>query len=82
MFKILIDADGCPVVDETIDLAMQYEVPVTLVADTSHVDVYKRQALHSLFSVTTISMEQLLMIYVLAFVPTIIIQGVKMARHQ
>ncbi|MEG1474105.1 MAG: HAD-IC family P-type ATPase, partial [Longicatena sp.] len=37
--------------------------------------------LHSLFSVTTISMEQLLLIYALALTPTIIIQGVKMVQH-
>lgn len=33
--------------------------------------------LHSLFSVTTISMEQLLYIYGLAFLPTLLIQGYK-----
>ncbi|MEG0526175.1 MAG: cation-translocating P-type ATPase [Longicatena sp.] len=38
-------------------------------------------ALHSLFSVTTITLEQLLMIYGLAFAPTFIIQSVKMLKH-
>lgn len=38
-------------------------------------------ALHSLFSVTTISWTQLLIIYGLALAPSIVIQGVKMARH-
>ena len=33
---ILIDADGCPVVDLTIACAARYGVPVTLVCDTSH----------------------------------------------
>ena len=38
-------------------------------------------ALHSLFSVTTITTQQLLTIYGLAFIPTVIIQIVKMARR-
>ncbi|MEG0468733.1 MAG: cation-translocating P-type ATPase [Longicatena sp.] len=38
-------------------------------------------ALHSLFSVTTITLEQLLIIYGLAFAPTFIIQSVKMLKH-
>lgn len=37
--------------------------------------------LHSLFSVTSITFEQLLVIYALAFTPTVIIQAVKMAKH-
>lgn len=37
-------------------------------------------ALHSLFSVTTISMEQLLTIYALAFLPTLLIQAYKTAK--
>lgn len=36
MFKILIDGDGCPVVEETIEIAQYYDVRVILVADTSH----------------------------------------------
>lgn len=35
--KILIDADGCPVVDLTIKLAKAHGVPCTLLCDTSHV---------------------------------------------
>lgn len=37
-------------------------------------------ALHSLFSVTTISLEQLLTIYALAFLPTLLIQAYKTAK--
>lgn len=33
---ILIDADGCPVIDETIELAVGYHGPVLLLCDTSH----------------------------------------------
>lgn len=36
MVKILIDADGCPVVGQTIDLAKAYRLPVILICDTSH----------------------------------------------
>ena len=36
MIKILIDADGCPVVGQTIDLAKLYRLPVILICDTSH----------------------------------------------
>ncbi|MGI2328723.1 YaiI/YqxD family protein [Planococcus sp. YIM B11945] len=34
--KVLIDADGCPVVDLTIATAKQFELPVILLCDTSH----------------------------------------------
>ena len=34
--RIFVDADGCPVVDETIRLGKKYRIPVTLVADTAH----------------------------------------------
>ncbi len=34
--KILIDADGCPVVDETIKLASKYSIEVIIMCDTSH----------------------------------------------
>ena len=37
MPQILVDADGCPVVDETIMLAKQHGLSVTLITDTSHV---------------------------------------------
>ena len=34
--EIFIDADGCPVTELTIRLATQYEIPCTIVCDTSH----------------------------------------------
>ena len=34
--KIYVDADGCPVVNITIELAKQYDIPCILVTDTSH----------------------------------------------
>ncbi len=34
--KILIDADGCPVVDETIKVASKYNIEVIIMCDTSH----------------------------------------------
>ena len=37
--RILIDADGCPVVDLTIRLAQQFAA-----VSYTHLDVYKRQA--------------------------------------
>lgn len=37
MPQILVDADGCPVVDETIVLAKRYGLEVTLITDTAHV---------------------------------------------
>ena len=36
MINILVDADGCPVVDSTIQIAKNYEMPVTLFCDTAH----------------------------------------------
>lgn len=36
MINILVDADGCPVVDSTIQIAKRYEMPVTLFFDTAH----------------------------------------------
>lgn len=33
---ILIDADGCPVVDLTVQLARQHSVPVIILCDTAH----------------------------------------------
>lgn len=35
--RILIDADGCPVVDETITMARRYGVECLILCDTSHV---------------------------------------------
>lgn len=37
MTKILIDADGCPVVDLTIATAKRFGLPVLLICDTSHI---------------------------------------------
>lgn len=37
MTEILVDADGCPVVDETIAVAKKFSVPVTLITDTAHI---------------------------------------------
>ncbi len=34
--KILIDADGCPVVDLTVSLAEKYGIECTILCDTSH----------------------------------------------
>ncbi|WKA51402.1 YaiI/YqxD family protein [Planococcus liqunii] len=36
MMKVLIDADGCPVVDLTISVAKQFQLPVLLLCDTAH----------------------------------------------
>lgn len=35
--RIFIDADGCPVVDETVRLAKEFGLECTVIADTSHV---------------------------------------------
>ncbi|PGM59640.1 YaiI/YqxD family protein [Bacillus sp. AFS053548] len=35
--KILIDADGCPVVSETINIAAEFKVNVLLLCDTAHI---------------------------------------------
>lgn len=43
MGKVLIDADGCPVVSQTIDLAKAYRLPVILICDTSH-EMYREGA--------------------------------------
>ena len=34
--SILIDADGCPVVNLTLQIAKQFSVPVIILCDTSH----------------------------------------------
>lgn len=34
--KIYIDADGCPVTDITVRLARKYNIPCTIICDTSH----------------------------------------------
>ena len=35
--RIFVDADGCPVVQETVKLAREFRVPVTLVKNYAHV---------------------------------------------
>lgn len=34
--KILIDADGCPVIDIAIDIARKFDIEIILISDTSH----------------------------------------------
>lgn len=34
--RIFIDADGCPVVNQTIQIAKKYNIDVTIISDTSH----------------------------------------------
>ena len=34
--NILIDADGCPVVDLTLQIAKRFDIPVIILCDTSH----------------------------------------------
>ncbi len=36
MVMIFVDADGCPVVNETISIAKQFKLPCTLICDTAH----------------------------------------------
>lgn len=43
MVKVLIDADGCPVVDLTIAVAERFRLPVVLLCDTSH-EMYREGA--------------------------------------
>ncbi|RLQ91061.1 YaiI/YqxD family protein [Planomicrobium sp. Y74] len=43
MVKVLIDADGCPVVDQTIAAARKYNLDVILLCDTSH-EMYREGA--------------------------------------
>ena len=35
--KVFIDADGCPVVDETVALCKKYKVECVIICDTAHV---------------------------------------------
>ena len=35
--RIFVDADGCPVVRQTEEVAIKYDVPVTLLCDTNHI---------------------------------------------
>ena len=34
--RIFVDADACPVVRQTEEVAKEYSVPVTLLCDTNH----------------------------------------------
>lgn len=34
--KIIIDADGCPVVKKTIEIAKKYQIEVWVISDTAH----------------------------------------------
>lgn len=34
--RIFIDADGCPVIRLTLDIARKHSIPVTIVCDTAH----------------------------------------------
>ena len=34
--KIFIDADGCPVVNETVETAKKFRIPVVILCDTAH----------------------------------------------
>ncbi|WP_313235445.1 YaiI/YqxD family protein [Sporosarcina ureae] len=36
MTMILVDADGCPVINETIAIAKEYGLPCVLICDTAH----------------------------------------------
>ncbi|MGL4876526.1 DUF188 domain-containing protein, partial [Paraclostridium dentum] len=44
--KILIDADGCPVVDITIEVAKKLGIEVTLMCDTSH--IFNKQGIETI----------------------------------
>ena len=35
--RILIDGDGCPVIDLTIDIAKKFNIEVIIICDTSHI---------------------------------------------
>ncbi len=35
--KVFIDADGCPVVDQTVALCLKYKVECVIICDTAHV---------------------------------------------
>ena len=34
--KILIDADGCPVIKQSIDISKKYDIEIVIIHDTSH----------------------------------------------
>ena len=44
--KVLIDADGCPVVDVTIRLCEKYKIPCLILCDTAH--VFHREGVQNL----------------------------------
>ncbi len=41
MFNIIIDGDGCPVIEETLQIAEHFSIPVILISDSSHVYEYE-----------------------------------------
>lgn len=43
MTTILVDADGCPVINETIEIAKEYALPCILICDTAH-EMYREGA--------------------------------------
>ena len=44
--RIYIDADACPVIALTIDIAKNYNIPVTLICDTCHIlDKYNAEVI-------------------------------------
>ncbi|PIC64288.1 hypothetical protein CSV79_07405 [Sporosarcina sp. P13] len=43
MTTILVDADGCPVINETIAVAKEYGLPCVLICDTAH-EMYREGA--------------------------------------
>ena len=49
--NILIDADGCPVVDLTLQIAKQFSVPVIILCDVSHPVSYTHLTLPTIYSV-------------------------------
>ena len=35
--RLIIDADGCPVTNIAINIALKYNMEITVVSDTSHI---------------------------------------------
>ena len=48
--QIFVDADGCPVVDITIRIAVEHSIPCTILCDTAH--VFEREG------ATTVTVEK------------------------
>lgn len=54
--RVLIDADGCPVVDETVALTKRFGVECLILCDTSH--VFEKDGAHTLtFSIGADSVD-------------------------